>query len=231
MSEETVNPIHELRDAVDALTKPVVVGVFQREVESTDRNARPEGIRRREDECMLEQLRHAISNSLGAGGGAGKSARERTPLDVGAFTLYEDIDGRVRSWLSEAGKDAAAHSTPGEALRAWFAVWTRYEQPDGLVHSFANILHGWKQAIDDILDPPTKQEITAPCPVCGQMWVTVGKGEDQESVRALWAVWRENQDLSFGTCRACDKVWHGVGMMRKMRIAIDDAEQARGLTA
>ena len=90
------------------------------------------------------------------------------------------------------------------------------------------ILHRWAVSINDLLSPPTKQELTAPCPLCGQMWATVGKGEETESVRALWAVWRENGDQSFGMCRACDHIWQGISSMRQLRISIDEqeAEQA-----
>jgi len=222
----TDNPINDLRDAMDALTKPIRTAIWQDELDNHGQHIGQKLIRH-EDRSLLYQLRNAISGDLGSHGGGSKAAHERTPFDVAAFTMYEDIDDRVKSWADDAGMTRSGLPVE-DVLRAWFPVWTVKVIPDLLVDRHTAILVRWAVGINDLLDPPTKQELTAPCPLCGQMWATVGKGEETESVRALWAVWRENRDESYGMCRACDHMWRGISAMRQLRISIDDqeAEQA-----
>jgi len=220
------NPINDLRDAMDALTKPIRSAIWQDELDNQGQHI-GQKLTKQVDQSLLYQLRHAISGDLGSHGGGSKAAHERTPFDVAAFTMYEDIDGRVRAWAADAGM-APQHTRVEDVLRSWFPIWTVKAIPDQLVDRHTAILTRWAVGINDLLDPPTKQELTAPCPLCGQMWATVGKGEEAESVRALWAVWRDNKDDSYGMCRACDHMWRGISAMRQLRISIDDqeAEQA-----
>jgi hypothetical protein len=218
--------LSELLLAVDALTRPVVVAQWQGEV-----GART--IFKRTDEPLLVQLRLAIHNNIGGSGG-GKQARERTPLDVGAFALFEDIDGRVRSWMSELGGRVGKGLAVEAVLRAWFVWWSAGQREPVLVERFTDMLEGWAQQIRDKLDPPSQIEITSPCPVCGVEWVNIGlkladgsdDPDDVERVRVLAAVERENMDDSYAMCKSCNRVWRGVGQMRSLRIAIDDREAA-----
>ncbi len=69
-----------LLDAVDALTLPVAAAEWV----GDDSNPT---LYRRTDPALLEQLQAAVASSLGGTSGAGKSSRERTPIDVGALTL------------------------------------------------------------------------------------------------------------------------------------------------
>ena len=223
----TANPINDLRDAMDALTKPIRSAIWQDEIDSDGQHIGQKLIRH-VDQSLLYQLRGAISGDLGSHGGGSKAAHERTPFDVAAFTMYEDIDGRVKSWALDAGMTRST-AGPELVLRTWFRVWTVKVIPDELVDRHTAILTRWAVSINDLLSPPTKQELTAPCPLCGQMWATVGKGEEAESVRALWAVWRENRDESYGMCRACDHMWRGISAMRQLRISIDDQEAERAI--
>lgn len=217
------SPAELLLDALDKLTKPQTVA-----------NWRGDDIVRRTDPPLLDWLRDAIANSMGGSGG-GKQARERTPMDVGAFTLYEDIDGRVRSWVNDLGGKPGKDLTPTQILRSWYVLWNVGNPSERMVAAYAHILEGWVQAVNDILDPPKRIEITAPCPVCGQEWINVGlkladgsdDPNDLERVHVLIAVERESIHESFAMCRACDRVWTGTGEMRLLRIAIDDAEAAK----
>jgi hypothetical protein len=216
----------ELLVAVDALTKPQVVAQWQGE----------EGARKifkRTDEPLLVQLRTAIHNNIGGSGG-GKQARERTPLDVGAFALFERIDGRVRSWMSELGGKVGKDLQAEAILRSWFVMWSSGQHEPAEVLRYASVVEGWAQQIRDKLDPPPQIEITSPCPVCGVEWVNIGlklpdgsdDPDDVERVRVLAAVERENMDDSYAMCKSCNRVWRGVGQMRSLRIAIDDREAA-----
>ena len=217
-------PAEKLLDVLDKLTKPQTVATWQ----GAD-------IVRRTDPPLLDWLEDAIAADASGGNGGGKQARERTPIDVGAFTLYEDIDGRVRSWVGDLGGKPGKGLTPAQMLRSWYVLWNSGIHSEGITRAYLSILEGWVRAITDILDPPKRIEITSPCPVCGQEWVNIGlklpdgrdDPDDVERVHVLIAVERESIRESFAMCRACDRVWMGTGGMRVLRIALDDAENAR----
>lgn len=213
------DPIYELRQSVDALTKPVAAVEW---VEADGKRV----IFRRTDQPLLEQIRAAISSDIGGGGG-GKPARERTPMDIGAFTIHETIDGRVRSWLEDCGGRAGKDLTPGQVLRTWYTLWTAQRREPGIVGAFTNIIDGWVAQIRDHLDPPNPIELRWPCPLCGVEWRSTGEGAGMDTSRVLWAMERETLEESYGVCRACTKVWRGVSQMRQLRILIDDREAAR----
>lgn len=227
MTTETPTAAERLHAALDRLTKPRQVAEWQGDGDSRT-------IFKRLDPPLLDWLREAIANNVGGSGG-GKQARERTPLDVGAFTLYEDIDGRVRSWMLELGARPGNDLSPAQVLRSWYVLWNQYTPSEPIVLAYANTLDGWVQRIEDVIDPPKRIEITAACPMCGQEWMNIGlklddgtdDPNDVERVRVLVAVERENMHESFAMCRACDRVWTGTGEMRRLRIALDDAEATR----
>lgn len=227
-SDTEKTPQERLLNALDELTKPTALA------ERRDTNGTKQ-IFHRTDPPLLDWLRDSIGSSMGGNSGGGKSARERTPIDMGAFTLYEDLDGRIRSWMTELGGTPGKNLTPAQVLRSWYVLWSATIPTERTISSHANTLEGWVQQVKDVLDPPKRIEITSPCPVCGQEWINVGlklpNGEDDpndvERVHVLVAVERESIHQSFAMCRACDKVWTGTGEMRMLRILIDDAEAAK----
>ena len=216
-----------LLDTLDVLTKPTHVAEWQGDGDQRR-------IFKRTDPPLLERLQAAIVSDTG-GNGSGKAARERAPLDIGALTLFDGIDGRARSWLDELGARPGKDVTLTQVLRSWYVMWSAMNPSDGLAGSYLNVLDGWVTAIEDVLSPPTRIEIMAACPVCGGEWMNVGlklaNGDDDpndiERVRVLAAVERETINESYALCRWCDHVWKGVGAMRLLRIAIDDAEAAK----
>lgn len=212
------DPIYDLRKAIDGLTKPVSNAEWIRHADKT-------AIYRRTDKSLLEQIKTAIHSDIG-GGGSGQPGRERVPLDVGAFTIHETIDGRIRAWMDDIGGLTGKDLTASEVLRAWFPLWKFSQREPSVVDAFTRIIEGWAQQIRDHLDPPAKFEITSKCPACGMEWITTGSGTDAETTRVLSAVERETLEDSYAVCRACDKVWRGVAQMRKLRIAIDDMDLA-----
>lgn len=231
----------ELLDIIDELTQPTMIANWQHEHVHTWINVAAEGeepdlvceweaahekptvdgLVRHEQPALIDWLQKAVSSSVGKGKGGGKAARERTPLDISAFSLLEEIDGRVRSWMLDYG------DTRGELkrlLRAWYVKFNAVPREEADERRHFGIVAGWRQRIADLMDSPTPVEITSPCPACGQVWVTRGFGGDAESIRALWAIWREKPEDSQASCQGCGKTWHGVSQMRSLRIAIDEAE-------
>lgn len=223
MNAEPGTPMNDLLTSIDRLTKPVRRAFTQHEVEFAGM-VLPERIVTITDQSLLEQLAAAVGSSMEQGKGSGRLARERTPVDISALMLLEEIDERVRSWMLDAGIRASSRAELSSLLRRWFIAWKVKRVEDAAILEHNRVIDRWVTQIQDMLEPPVKQELTSRCPRCQKMWVTVGKGEDAESVRALWAVWRENPDDSYGTCRGCGHIWLGVGNMRLLRIAIDDLE-------
>lgn len=222
---------NDLLAAVDALSKPQHVAEWQ---EAVPEKGIERKIKRRTNPPLLDWLATAVANNIGGDGG-GRPGRERTPIDIGALTLYEEIDGRIRSWLDELGARPGRDVTATQALRTWYALWIGRTRLDGLDDTYRDILRRWESRIEDILDPPKRIEITAPCPACGTEWRNIGlkladgsdDPNDAERVRVLSAVERATLQDSFAVCVACERVWAGVTGMRALRIAIDDAEAAR----
>lgn len=210
----------KLLDAVDALTKPVTVAEW---ISDGDKRT----LFRRTDPCLLEQLAARIGSSIEGGNGSRSAARERVPIDVGAFTLLEEIDGMVRAWLLDFGARPGRLVSTGEALRSWFVFFQASPREPEEVSRHEGRLWGWVQRVEDIVDPPTVEEVTRPCPSCGERRTVQGSGEDAVSVSALRAVWRPSDaSSSFAECRACGRKWAGLSGMRALRVAIDDVEMA-----
>lgn len=201
----------DLLESVDRLTKQIRVTVW---VDET--------IVRREQKPLLDQLRDRVGNSVGYGRGGGSLPNERVPIDATAFTLLEDIDGRVRSWVLDMTGSPAGPLVP--LLRHWYVLFTQKQREESEILDYQRILDGWWSQVRDVIDPPVKQEITSPCPNCGQAWVDRGTGEERSMRRALWALWRDPKEDSEAHCEGCGKRWPGVAAMRSLRIAIDDAE-------
>lgn len=195
----------DLLDAVDALTEKRRIQLWA-------------GVSRRDDSLFVE-LRKAVVSNVGSGDGASKAARERTPLDVTAFTLLEEIDGRIRSWhLDYASRPTGDIS---HALRTWYLMFTRNPKEESDISKHVLILTGWARRIIDIIDPPKTLELTVPCPECGRRWVTRGQGSEVESVAALTASLRGSEDYE-ASCAGCGRRWAGVSQLRRLRILIDE---------
>ena len=212
----------ELLEAINRLTQPNPVPLMQKEIAELGIAAR---MFKRTDPSLLDQLRAAITSDIGGTGAGAQLARERTPLDVIAFSLYEQIDGHIRAWMLDAGIRPSNKANPSDILRRWFILYGQKQVEDADVHRHILVVERWVTAIEDILDPPTRQELTQACPKCDRRWVTVGEGEETQSRAALWAVWRADPDLSYATCVGCDSTWLGVGNMRLLRIQLDDKEK------
>jgi|GEM_PF-5230777 len=232
----------DLLDIIDELTKPATITNWQHEHvhtwinvagedeepdlvcewESAHSRTTKDALVRHDQPALLDWLTTAVHSSVGRGSGGSKAARERTPLDISAFTLLEEIDGRVRSWMLDFGE------TRGELkhlLRSWYVKWVASPREESDERRHFGIVSGWRQRIADLMDSPTPVEITSPCPECGQLWVTRGQGVEADSIRALWAIWRTKPEDSQASCQGCGKTWHGVSQMRSLRIAIDEAEK------
>jgi hypothetical protein len=208
--------------AVDALTKPVTVA------EWVGDESAPE-LFRREDPPLLEQLQAAVTPDLGGKSGAGKSARERIPLDVTAFTLLEEIDGETRAWLDQLGARPGRALTTAQVIRSWLVMFKAHPmgRTEVEINDHERRIRQWVGRIVDLLSPPPTLEITRPCPECGARWVRLGGLVDEdEQMSALIAVAREPFQMSHAQCRGCGTRWEGVHAMKGLSALIDEIDAA-----
>ena len=159
----------------------------------------------REYECegLLSQLRDAISSSLGAGSGAGSGVAGGL-LNMGAFSLWETVDGIVRGWLESFGVDArgdllgAVQRLP-EAIQA---AHSRGDIDDDLRERLDAMFGRWVYQIEDLFDPPHQKELTAPCPECGERFHVDG---DTQNAAVVIPVKRGRAVIA--ECRCCGAMW------------------------
>ena len=230
MSRSTTddNPTYQLFEAIRVLTQT-------HEVIIDDKHGTFLGSRT--ELPLLLKLRTAQASNIGGAGGAGKAGRERVPLNVGAADLYDRIQGDIREWFGRE-TDYAEHGRPlpEVVLQQWYLRyvnrWRAQEITDASVWERERDVQNWITQIRDLLDPPFRFPLTAPCPICGKEWVTLNNEDDEnerEQVRVLNAVERERIEDSYVVCRnpECGRIWRGVHEARQLRIAIDDADLER----
>lgn len=177
----------ELRELVRVLVDAVVV-VQTKEDGSTAEVECP---------CLLDQLQEAIGTGLERtrGGGGSSAFGSKVPVSVGALDLWQEIQ---RTWCGTGSpKTRSVH----EALRfipEWVQGWTDIDQLSEVVERVRWTVH----AIQNLLDPPKKIHISAPCPSCGEKMVRSLSAGEWVQIPALWI------EMSVGcTCLACGKMW------------------------
>jgi hypothetical protein len=152
--------------------------------------------------ALLPRLREAIGSSLGGTRSGVNAPQERSVINVAAFTLYEDLDGRATVLTDDRT------GWPEERLRRWrpryAAAHQRGEVSEASWVFTIRLLNGWAHRIEDLMDPPVVMELLAPCPSCGARYITTG----DTRVSALYAGYRRGGDIT-ARCRVCKALWTG----------------------
>lgn len=176
---------------------------------------------------LLKVLWEARYPSLGKGSAAGGG--DGMLLNTQALTIYENIDGLVRSWLTHYREHSTGDLMPlvkrlYEVLKTEDAG-ERLEDRERMYGMFQHFV----QQIEDNLDPPSEYELTGACTECGQ---THAKSNDQPHVkegeeqykRAVRVTVRPGHAL-VAECYSCGKLWAGhdvlVGLAESMGAVID----------
>ena len=164
-----------------------------------------------EREPLLEQIRRAMYGDLGrTEGGKSAAAQERSVLDVTAFTIYEDITGRIEAYQQLlTGKPK--RTSPEATLRAWYVAF-RSNHDKGMyseevLRRTLKQLRQFAGRIKGHFDQPRVKEIEGECP---QEQCRLGSYPGPEGARqtALYAIYREGQSPSV-KCRGCGAEWEG----------------------
>lgn len=163
---------------------------------------------------LLEELRLARYPNLGrTKGGSGAS----DPIDMKAVTLYEHIDGVVRSRLNDLRQHSTGELIPltkqlFEAFKAEDAGG-RLEDGERLFALFTQ----WVSQIEDLFDPPKEYELTADCPECATGHVADADGGLKWSVRVRVKIGR----ALVAECHACQKMWVGQADLTDLAESMD----------
>lgn len=157
---------------------------------------------------LIWEARYPNLGRTKGGGGSGDV------LDVTAMTIYENIDGIVRSWLAHFREHSTGDLLPlvqrlHQVLQAEHAGG-RLEDEERMFGMFGQ----WVQQIEDHFDPPKVYEITGVCPECEAERIPEGDepGEGERDERPLkWAV---RVDIKPGRaiipeCHSCGEMWAG----------------------
>jgi len=184
-----------LLDAVDALSKR-----HDEMVHDGDR------YRNVKQDALLGQIRDAMYGDLGRTSSGRSSGADRSILVLEAFSLYEDITGRVEGWHRKLTGERK-RATAEETLRAWYRAFNAGENtPDRVEHAVLELTR-FADRIRQFFDAPRTKEIIGACPVeeCGYEYSINGEGITST---ALYAVYREG-DEPYVECRRCGAVWSG----------------------
>jgi hypothetical protein len=159
---------------------------------------------------LLSDLRSAVQSNLGRTSAGRSDPAARSPIDLQAFEMYEDIAGRIDSFY-KAMTGNKPRDTPEESLTGWFVVFRafhmsgRYE--DRQVAKIEAQLKQFVSRIESYLDPPRVKEIAGSCPMepCRAEHV---KAADGSVSTALYASYRKDEQPVV-KCRACGSEWVG----------------------
>ena len=173
---------------------------------------------------LLGQLRGALRPSLGKTQDGHSGVGERSVLNIAAFDLYEDIDGRIASLWLMATETGRLRGSPEKNLQAWYvafaATWAFGEISDAQLLLALARTSSFVTRIENYFDPPLVREVLAPCPTCSQRYAIVGGVR----VSALYVEYRRGSEL-MARCHCCPSVWAGdaqlVGLAKAIGATID----------
>jgi hypothetical protein len=173
-------------------------------------------------EPLLAELRAAIHSSTGQTHSGHSAVNERSVLNVQAFTLYEDIAGRIASMYAST-TNARPDPTPETNLTDWFDAFAAARAAGENVETQGAL--AWERLtkmvdrIADMFDPPVTKEILGACPVCGDRYAP--NHVDDTRVSAVYAQYRRGGHVQ-AQCRSCGADWYGESRL---------VELARGIEA
>lgn len=198
------------RDAVDALTKPVI------ETHILDGRVIVSEL-----PPLLVQLEMVIRATMGRDAGSKVStAFERNVLDSDALYEFMLIAERYRSWCRMAGFQPKRE--PVDDLLAWNDAVP--EAAPFFIEALVRDAH----TIRGKLEPSKQIEIDEPCPSCGAL--TWWDGEGAERPRPLVVTYLRDDPLGTVTavCRqeTCLAIWSGEMAVRMLRAQLDKEPDA-----
>lgn len=170
----------------------------------------------REYECepLLEQLRQAITASLGKGSSTVGTSADGGLINVAAHDLYETIDGWARAWLQDWKRD---HRGDLLSIITNMPAMIQAEHANGLItddmRERLDAWFGqWVAKIEDLFDPPHQKELTAACPECGERYMIREERDDEGNVvettrHGAVVIPVKRGRAVIAECRCCGSMW------------------------
>lgn len=177
----------ELRQAVADLVDPIGRKVLRDDGTATAHVA----------PSLLDQLQDAVGNS----GGRGGVARRDVPMPISAAA--RDLLTAVTFGAADMHYKAIRRDCPdlADQVRATAAIAGRWTDWQAIIRVVEQ-LHAWAHEIRELLDPPRRMHVAAPCPACSERMVWREAAGDVVQVPALQLL----DDLEC-VCLACGHRW------------------------
>lgn len=170
---------------------------------------------------LLSQLREALFG--GMEGGSGSSFGSKMPLAANAFDLLDRIDIQAAEALALVDSRPTPLGHAEDYVKAWAArvdegqrviVSVKATSVTGDVfqelreYTATSLVYTWYTAIRDFFDPPSRREITSPCPNCGVRYVSRQQDGHSTDVSVMWFRRdRDSGEIVDAHCDACDVIW------------------------
>lgn len=215
-----VQKARDLADERAALTKVVralVDPVMLRQSKGAPLRERP---------CLLEQLAQEVASSSGRASGRGRGSP--APIAPAAHDLLEEIRVMARDlWRTEASVMCGRTVVQSPRVLDDLPVAERIRRGARYVSGvgrevrdiswLTNLIGGWVERINEMINPEQRMEVLAPCPVCGLRWVHLE--DDAGELQRVAAV---VAGPTGARCRnmACAHEWRGASGMEAMATEI-----------
>jgi hypothetical protein len=151
--------------------------------------------------ALFSQLRQEQASGSRAGTGA-KSSGSRSPIALGAVTLWSEIRETLNTMhVALTGKDDPALS-PEAKLQNW-AKAAEADESGRSVEKCLKAAIKWATAIETLLNPIPRLEVKGACPACSETHAWTWNEDEYVRNTAITATRFEAR------CGACDTTWQG----------------------
>lgn len=187
--------------------------------------------------ALITQLRDAVTPSIGSTG-PGRGGGRGILVDVGAFTLWEDITGRIEALHEDLEGEAPSKGSHEQILLAWSRdlVAADTAMPNGMNQDAIAFALSRVTRIRDLIshhfDPPRTGDVPgAACLACDA--ITATTIHDGEHIEAPTIAWTFSPRTGLNVlCRTCDTTWSGtdLALLDRFRWTQRRAERIHDLT-
>lgn len=190
-----------ISEAVDALTGRWVDVVTIREGGDTRYTAV-------EHAPLLDMLRDSITSNVGERTAGGKSAAERNPMDLNAFTMWADIDIKARTHWRGLSKARPSEDLK-DVVRELAGLLNAQRASGGADElTYVRIVQDfetWRRQIWEMFDPPIVKELIGACPHCEERWLYAPDGAKSAALITYYV----KSEQPEAKCQRCGEVWVG----------------------